>query len=71
MNIMLNIQIPFNVIFQIGTIAGNLVMKKEHPDFVSDVYVMLETVGATLNISELYIFYFQPFLLCIVHVCIL
>ncbi|GFG40150.1 hypothetical protein Cfor_02488, partial [Coptotermes formosanus] len=35
-----------------GTIAGNLAMKHEHREFPSDVYLMLETAGATLNIGE-------------------
>jgi hypothetical protein len=37
---------------QIGTIAGNLAMKHEHNEFPSDMYLMLETVGATLNVGE-------------------
>jgi xanthine dehydrogenase/oxidase len=37
---------------QTGTIAGNLAMKHEHNEFPSDMYLMLETVGATLNIGE-------------------
>jgi len=28
-------------------------MKHEHNEFPSDVYLILETVGATLNIGEL------------------
>ncbi|XP_059474105.1 xanthine dehydrogenase/oxidase-like isoform X2 [Neocloeon triangulifer] len=34
----------------IGTLAGNLALKKEHPDFPSDVFTILEAVGAQLNI---------------------
>jgi len=34
-----------------GTIAGNLAMKHERNEFPSDVYLILETVGATLNIA--------------------
>jgi len=33
--------------------AGNLAMKHEHNEFPSDVYLILETAGATLNIGEL------------------
>lgn len=35
---------------KIGTLAGNLMMKRQHYEFPSDIYVMLEAVGATLNI---------------------
>lgn len=34
-----------------GTIAGNLSIKHEHNDFPSDLYLILETVGATMRIS--------------------
>ena len=33
-----------------GTLAGNLMMKNAHNDFPSDVFISLETVGATLEI---------------------
>ncbi|KAL9699938.1 hypothetical protein quinque_003379 [Culex quinquefasciatus] len=33
-----------------GTIAGNLMIKHQHPEFPSDVFLLLETVGATLSI---------------------
>ncbi|KAJ9576510.1 hypothetical protein L9F63_025593, partial [Diploptera punctata] len=36
----------------IGTIAGNLCMKNNHNEFPSDMFLMLETVGATINIAE-------------------
>ena len=32
-----------------GTLAGNLMMKNAHPDFPSDVYLCLATVGALLE----------------------
>lgn len=35
-----------------GTIAGNLSIKHEHNDFPSDLYLILETVGATMRIME-------------------
>ncbi|XP_048729395.2 xanthine dehydrogenase-like isoform X2 [Ostrea edulis] len=34
----------------LGTWAGNLMLKHQHPEFQSDVYTMLETIGAQLNI---------------------
>ena len=33
-----------------GTLAGNLMMKNAHPDFPSDVFICLATVGALLEI---------------------
>ncbi|KAJ3639859.1 hypothetical protein Zmor_003192 [Zophobas morio] len=33
-----------------GTIAGNLIMKHDNHDFPSDIYLILETVGAKLTI---------------------
>ncbi|GBP91385.1 Xanthine dehydrogenase 2 [Eumeta japonica] len=36
----------------IGTIGGNLFMKHEHNDFQSDVFLLFETVGATISIGE-------------------
>lgn len=38
--------------FQVGTLGGNLSIKNAHPEFTSDVFVLLETVGATLTISK-------------------
>nr|CAD7202177.1 unnamed protein product [Timema douglasi] len=35
----------------IGTIAGNLMLKHEHKEFDSDVFLLLETVGASLIIK--------------------
>lgn len=34
-----------------GSLAGNLMMKHQHQDFPSDVFLSLETVGAVLEIS--------------------
>ncbi|XP_065075928.1 xanthine dehydrogenase/oxidase-like [Ochlerotatus camptorhynchus] len=33
-----------------GTLAGNLMIKSQHPDFPSDIFLLLETIGARLNI---------------------
>lgn len=38
---------------QIGTLAGNLMMKYQFNDFPSDVFLLLESAGATLSIGEL------------------
>ncbi|XP_038118865.1 xanthine dehydrogenase 1 [Culex quinquefasciatus] len=35
-----------------GTIAGNLSIKNQHHEFPSDMYLILEAVGAVLNIVE-------------------
>lgn len=35
-----------------GTIAGNLSIKHRHPAFPSDVYLLLEGVGARLTIGK-------------------
>ncbi|XP_066997187.2 xanthine dehydrogenase [Anabrus simplex] len=35
-----------------GTIAGNLSIKHQYHEFPSDMFLMLETVGATINIVE-------------------
>jgi hypothetical protein len=40
-------------LLQVGTIAGNLSIKHEHPEFPSDIFLLLATVGATLTIGEL------------------
>ncbi|KAJ8719393.1 hypothetical protein PYW08_011568 [Mythimna loreyi] len=36
----------------IGTIAGNLFLKHQHQNFPSDVFLILETVGATVTIVD-------------------
>ncbi|XP_053675021.1 uncharacterized protein LOC128725312 [Anopheles nili] len=36
----------------VGTIAGNLSIKNQHPEFVSDVYILLEAAGVKLTIVE-------------------
>ncbi|XP_058124743.1 uncharacterized protein LOC131289060 [Anopheles ziemanni] len=42
-----------------GTIAGNLITKNQHPDFTSDLYILLEAVGAKLTIIDSLIFTYQ------------
>ena len=44
---------------QVGTIAGNLMLAHDHPDFPSDVFTIMEAVGATLLIGEKDIVYFK------------
>ncbi|ODN02750.1 putative aldehyde oxidase 1 [Orchesella cincta] len=39
--------------FRNGTIGGNLMIKHAHNDFPSDVFVILETLGATIQIAWL------------------
>uniref|UniRef100_A0A1B0GL14 Xanthine dehydrogenase n=2 Tax=Lutzomyia longipalpis TaxID=7200 RepID=A0A1B0GL14_LUTLO len=36
----------------VGTIAGNLMIKHDHREFYSDVFLLLETVGASLTITD-------------------
>lgn len=36
--------------FQLGTIGGNLMIKNQHNEFPSDVFILLETVGAMVTI---------------------
>ncbi|XP_055605925.1 aldehyde oxidase 3-like [Uranotaenia lowii] len=43
-------KIANTAIRNIGTVAGNLFLKKEHREFQSDLYLILETVGAQLTI---------------------
>ncbi|XP_046967892.1 indole-3-acetaldehyde oxidase-like [Vanessa cardui] len=38
----------------VGTIGGNLAMKNNHPYFASDVYVLLETVNATVTLEDMH-----------------
>ncbi|KAH9519698.1 hypothetical protein Btru_070662 [Bulinus truncatus] len=35
-----------------GSIAGNLMIKKNHPEFPSDLFTMLEAIGATIGIYD-------------------
>ncbi|XP_053674772.1 xanthine dehydrogenase-like [Anopheles nili] len=36
----------------VGTIGGNLMIKHQHAEFFSDLFLLLETVGATLSIMS-------------------
>ncbi|XP_045451999.1 xanthine dehydrogenase-like [Melitaea cinxia] len=36
----------------LGTIAGNLILKNQHHEFPSDIYLLLETVGAQITILQ-------------------
>lgn len=38
------------IICQVGTLVGNLSIKLDHPEFVSDLFVILEAVDALLVI---------------------
>ena len=36
----------------VGSLAGNLVLKKAHPEFASDVFVLLAAVGASIWVRD-------------------
>uniref|UniRef100_A0A1B0CZV7 Uncharacterized protein n=1 Tax=Phlebotomus papatasi TaxID=29031 RepID=A0A1B0CZV7_PHLPP len=36
----------------IGTIGGNLILKHQHPEFISDVFLLFQTIGAFLTIVD-------------------
>ncbi|CAK1542874.1 unnamed protein product [Leptosia nina] len=38
----------------LGTVAGNLMLKHQDPEFTSDVFLILETVGADITIVQSY-----------------
>lgn len=38
--------------FQVGSIAGNLSIKHAHKEFPSDIYLLLETINAKLEILD-------------------
>ena len=40
------------MIEQLGSVAGNLMIKHAHREFPSDVFIALETVGAQITICE-------------------
>ncbi|KAK5639262.1 hypothetical protein RI129_011754 [Pyrocoelia pectoralis] len=37
----------------VGTLAGNLFIKHEHPEFPSDIFLIFETVGAQLTLVDI------------------
>ena len=39
-------------VLQAGSWAGNLMMKHQHPEFPSDMFVMLETVNAQIVVGK-------------------
>uniref|UniRef100_A0A1B0DQ09 Uncharacterized protein n=1 Tax=Phlebotomus papatasi TaxID=29031 RepID=A0A1B0DQ09_PHLPP len=43
-------QIAHPAVRNVGTIGGNLSIKHQHNEFVSDIYILLEAIGATLTI---------------------
>uniref|UniRef100_A0A182Q7D1 FAD-binding PCMH-type domain-containing protein n=1 Tax=Anopheles farauti TaxID=69004 RepID=A0A182Q7D1_9DIPT len=60
----------------VGTIGGNLMIKHQHPEFPSDVFLLLEAVGATLTVmcaseSDLLSVSPQDFLKLNMHKCVL
>lgn len=38
--------------FQIATVAGNLMLKHQHPEFSSDIFLMIECIGGEVEIAE-------------------
>ncbi|XP_061183006.1 uncharacterized protein LOC133191267 [Saccostrea echinata] len=44
-------KVATNAIRNLGTWAGNLMLKHKHPEFQSDIHTMLETVGARLKLA--------------------
>lgn len=38
--------------FQRGTLAGNLLIKHDYHEFPSDVFLLLETVNATITVGK-------------------
>lgn len=44
--------ITIKVFFQIGTIAGNLMIKHQHNEFQSDIFLILETFKATIIVGK-------------------
>uniref|UniRef100_A0A8D8U4Z5 Xanthine dehydrogenase n=2 Tax=Cacopsylla melanoneura TaxID=428564 RepID=A0A8D8U4Z5_9HEMI len=45
-------KVAHHAVRNVGTIGGNLAIKHAHPEFPSDLFLLLETVGATLTIRE-------------------
>lgn len=38
--------------FKVGTVGGNLALKNLHNEFPSDVFLLMETVGAVVTLSR-------------------
>lgn len=38
--------------FQQGTLAGNLMIKHNHREFISDVFTLFESIGATVKVGS-------------------
>jgi xanthine dehydrogenase/oxidase len=36
----------------VGSLAGNLMMKHDHPTFPSDIFVLLAAIGATVHVRD-------------------
>ena len=36
----------------VGSLAGNLMLKRAHPEFASDVFVLLAAVGASIWVRD-------------------
>uniref|UniRef100_A0A182JAE5 Indole-3-acetaldehyde oxidase n=1 Tax=Anopheles atroparvus TaxID=41427 RepID=A0A182JAE5_ANOAO len=45
-------QVANGPVRNVGTIGGNLMIKHQHPEFPSDVFLLLEAVGCTLVIAS-------------------
>ncbi len=54
--IILNFEFKYIILLhffrQLGSIAGNLMLKHAHIEFPSDVFICFETVGAKVNLSK-------------------
>ena len=37
---------------QVGSWAGNIRLKMDHPDFTSDIFILLEAARATIQVGE-------------------
>lgn len=45
------VRLILNIVSQSGTLAGNITLKKLHPEFSSDIFLLFETVEAKMVIS--------------------
>ena len=44
--------IIYMYMLQLGTVAGNLMLKHMYRDFPSDVYLLLEAIGAEMTLGK-------------------